>query len=106
VRRHLERTEFDQAKPTGAALRRIELVDTELRTMRIARHVGEEIAEQSIHQPRRRLLHWRDVRECDLQFRQAVLPRFVDARMLTGWPDEKPTEQVRQARMVVPEAQQ
>ena len=47
-----------------------------------------------------------DLRERDLQFAQAVLPSLVDARMLAGRADEQAAEQVGQARMVVPEAEQ
>ena len=106
MRRHFQRTELHQAKPPGRGLRCIQLVDAELGAMRVPCHVCQQMAEHPIDQPGCHLLPGFDLRERDLQFRQAVLPRLVDARMLARRPDEQPAEQVRQARMVVPEAQQ
>ena len=106
MRRHLQRPVLDQAEPAGAALGRVHLVDAELGAVGIAGHVGEDVAEQPVDQPGRRLLVRRDLGEGDLQLGDAVLPRLIDARMLAGRADEEAAEQVGEARVVVPEAQQ
>jgi hypothetical protein len=106
VRRHFQRAEFHQSEPVGGGFARVQLVDAELSAVCVAGHVGEQMAENAIDQPGRDFLLRCDLRERDLQFDQAVLARLVNPRMLAGGPFEQPAEQVRQARMVVPETQQ
>ena len=105
ARRHFQRAELDQAAPPGRAIRRVQLVDAELGAMRVAGHVRQDVAEQTVGHPRRHGLSGVDLRERDLQFGEAVLPRLVDPRMLAGRADELAAEQKRQAGMIVPEPQ-
>ena len=106
MRRHLEGPELDQAKASGGAVRRIHLVDTELGPVGVTGHVGEDIAEHPVHEPRCRLLARLDPPERDFQLPQRVLPRLVDAGVLRHGSDEQAAEQVGEAGVIVPEAQQ
>src|SRR5262245_15372746 len=51
--RHLESTHLDQTESSRRTVRLIELVDTELRAMRVACHIHEQVSKDSIHQPGR-----------------------------------------------------
>ena len=103
IGRHLQRTEFDQAEPAGGAVRRIELVDADLGAMGIAGDVDQDVPEQPVDQPQRRLhAGWRHLRQRDLQFIQTVMPCLVDARRLAGRADEHAGEQIGQAGMALP----
>ena len=109
VRRHLEGAHLEQAEAAGRAVGRIELVDAELGAVGVAGDVDQEIAQQSIDQPRRRLpgLDLGDASELgerDLDLVDRVVPRLVDARRLARRADEHAGEQVAQRRMVVPVA--
>ena len=110
VRRHLEGAKLQQAQPAGRAVGRIQLVDAELGAVRVAGHVDQDVAQRPVHQPRRaRTLGGGaglQLRQRDLQLVELVVARLVDPRCLRGRPDEEPREQVRQARMVVPERDQ
>ena len=53
VRRHLERAKLQETQPAGCRVGRIQLVDRELRPMRVAGQVGEQMAQQPVGQPRR-----------------------------------------------------
>ena len=91
MRWHLERAELDETKPAGRAVRRIELVDADLGTMRVATDVDQQMAENAIDQPRRRRatllrLHFG---ERDLQLIELIVAGLVDARRLTGRADEQ-----------------
>ena len=55
VRRHLESAKFDQAEAPGRAVRGIELVDADFRAMGVAGNVDQQIAEQPVHQPERKV---------------------------------------------------
>ena len=55
MRRHLEGAHLEQAEAAGRAVGRIELVDAELGAMGVAGDVDEQIAQQPVDQPRRRL---------------------------------------------------
>ena len=103
VRRHLERTEFDQPEPAGRAIGRIELVDADFGAMRIAGDIDQNVPEQAIHQPQRGLdSRRRHVGQRDLKFIEAVVTRLIDARRLAGRTDEHAGEQIRQRRMPLP----
>ena len=52
IGRHLERAEFDKAKPAGRAIRRKQFVDAYFGPVGIAGYVDQDIAEQPIDQPR------------------------------------------------------
>src|SRR5205085_342012 len=105
VRRHFEGTQLEKTEPAGRRLRRIELVDAELGAMRVACRVHEQVAQQSIDEPRRTVPvvgALRKLRKRDLELVERIVARFVDARMLAGRPDEQAAEQKRQRRMVLP----
>ncbi len=105
VRRHLEAAELDEAEPPGRAVGRIELVDADFRPMRVAGHVGEDVAHQAVEQPWRRrlaLARLRDLRQRDLELVEAVVARLVDPRRLAGRPDEQAGEEIAEARMPQP----
>jgi len=53
MRRHLESAQFEQPEPTAAAVGAVELVDAELGTVRVAREVGQQVAQRAVDQPRR-----------------------------------------------------
>src|SRR5262249_38852515 len=96
MRWHLERAKFDETESTRWAVRRIQLVDANLRAMRIAGHVDEQIAEPAIDQPRHRRSGAAigNLRESEFEFVQRIEPCFVDAWRLTGRPNEHPREQI------------
>ena len=105
VRRHLERAELDQAQPPGRTVGREQLVDAQLGAVGVAGDVYQEVAEQSVDQPRpwglafaRRRHH----RERDLELVELVLARLVDARGLAGRTDEQTGEQIGQRGMALP----
>ena len=103
VRRHLERTEFDQPESAGRAIGRIELVDADFGAVSIAGDVDQDVPEQAIHQPQRCLdSRRRHMGQRDLKFIEAVVPRLVDPRRLAGGTDEHAREQIRQRRMPLP----
>ena len=104
MRRHLERAELDEAKPSRRPVRRIELVDADLGAVRVARHVDQQVAEQPVHQPRRHrpVGGIGNLRQRDLQLVERLVTRFVDARRLARRADEQSREQVGQRRMVLP----
>ena len=103
IRRHLQRTELDQTETAGRAIGRIKFVDADFGTVGIAGDIDQNVPEQAIHQPQRRLdPGWRHVGKRDLQLIEAVMPRFVDARRLAGRTDEHAGEQIRQRRMPLP----
>ena len=106
VGRHLESAELDQAQPAAGRIRRVQLVDAELRAMRVARHVHQQVPEDAVHQPRRTGLAFRQLAEREFQFVQALVPRLVHARRLARRTDEQPGQQVRQRGPIVPVGQQ
>ena len=99
VRRHLEGAELDQAEPAGRAVRRVELVDADLGAVRVAGDVDQQVAEDAVDQPGRRIAVARigHLREGDLQLVERVVARLVDARRLAGRADEQAGEQVATA---------
>ena len=53
MRRHFERAKLEQPEAPGCRVGRVELVDRELGAMRIAREVGQQMAQQPVDEPRR-----------------------------------------------------
>ncbi len=107
VRRHLQRAELHQAAPAGGESGRVQLVDAELGAMRVAGHVGQDVAEQPVGHPGRHRLARRWICENAISSSARLSCRASSiARMLAGRADELAAEQKRQAGMVVPEAQQ
>ena len=91
-------------RPVGA-VGGIELVDADFRPMRVAGHVGEDVAQQAVEQPwprRLALARLRDLRQRDLELVEAVVARLVDPRRLAGRPDEQAGEEIAEARMPQP----
>src|SRR5208282_6230631 len=89
------------------AVGRVKFVNTELGAMRVAGQVDQDIPEDTVDQPRRAVAFaWiRHLAESNLESVNAVDAGLVDARRLTGRPDENPREHVRQRRMVEPIAE-
>ncbi len=79
VRRHLERAQLEQAQAPRRAIGRVELVDAELGAMRVAGDVDQQIAEQAIDEPRRRVVRRSGgiSLERDLELVERVVARFV-----------------------------
>ena len=105
IGRHLEAAELDQAEPAGRTVRREQLVDADLRAMRVAGDVDQQIAEQPVDQPGQRcgtLVGVRHLRHRDLQLVEAVVAGLVEARRLAGRADEQAGEQIGQRRMALP----
>ena len=86
-----------------------QLVDTDFRAVRVTRHIDQQIAQQPVHQPWRRVLPARttargmDLRQRNLELIERVVPRLVDPRRLARWPDEHAGEQVGQRRPLLPQ---
>ena len=107
LRGHLEGAQFHQAAAPGGGVGGMELVDAELRAVRVAGEIDEEIAEQPVDEPRgrpatRRAAGSAHLVDGDLQLVEALVPRLVDPRGLAGGSDESAREQVREGGMVVP----
>src|SRR5881392_3858805 len=49
VRRHFKGAQLDETEPAAAGLGRVELVDAEFGPVRVARHVDEQVAKDSVH---------------------------------------------------------
>ena len=79
MRRHLEGAQLEKTAPAGGAVGREQLVDAELGAMRIAGRVDQDVAEDAIDQPGRRLPAGFDLAEGDLQLVQGVVARLVAA---------------------------
>ena len=92
MRRHFERPHLNQTQPRTGRFRRIQLVDTKLRAMRVARQIDQQIAEDAVYQPRRDRFRARvgHLVERDLHLVERIEARFVDARMLAGRADKQP----------------
>ena len=97
VGRHLEGAELDQAEPSRRPVGREQLVDADLGAVRVAGHVGQQVAKQAVDQPgrgRRALAGRRHLRQRDLELVEQVLPGLVDARRLAGRPDEQTGKEI------------
>ena len=106
VRRHFERAELDQSQATARRVGRKELVDAELGAVGVAAQVGQQMAEDPVHQPRRAWLILGHLAERDLQLVETLVPRFVDSRGLARRSHKPTGKQVGQRGVVVPVAQQ
>ena len=94
MRRHLEGTQFEQAQPAGRAVGRIEFVDAELGPVGIAGHIGQQVAQHPVDQPRRARTAGLaqdalQFGEGDLDLVDRIVARFVQARRLARRPDEE-----------------
>jgi len=92
VRGHFEPTHLQQAQAPGAAIGRIEFIDTKLGPMGIARRVHQQMAEQPVHQPRGHLAGTGQVSERNFQLVKRIVTSLVNARALAGRPDEQTAE--------------
>ncbi len=95
-----------QAEAAGGAVRRIHFVDAEFAAMRIAGKVGQQIAQQPVHQPRFAAVGLVQLLEGDIEFVQALVAAFIDTRRLAGRADKHAAEQIGKAGVVLPERQQ
>ncbi len=104
VGRHFEGAELDEAEATRRAVRREQLVDADLGAVGVAGDVDEQVAEQPVDEPGRRLGPARplDHRHGDLELVERVVARLVDARGLAGGADEETGEQVGQRGVALP----
>src|SRR5258706_5343719 len=99
VRRHLEGAKLEQPEASGRRAGSVQLVDRELRAVRVAGEVDEEIAQDPVHEPRL-LVRLADLElllellEGDLALAERVWARLVDARALARRADEHPREEV------------
>ncbi len=83
VRGHLERAQLEQAEAPGGPVRRVHLVDAKLRAVGVARDIGQEVAENAIDQPRRRVsAHFWQLTKRDFQLIDRVVPGLIDTRRL------------------------
>jgi predicted metalloendopeptidase len=82
----------DPHSPAAAAFGREELINRELGAMRVAAGVNEQVAEQAVGQPRRRVAELADVTveflEGDFEFVERIITCFVNARRLRSWADK------------------
>jgi hypothetical protein len=88
VRRHLEGAHFDEPEAARAGFGRVEFINGKLGAVGVAAGVNEQVAEQPVAQPRRRVPQAAGVAfellERDFQFVQRIVPRLVHARRLRG----------------------
>jgi hypothetical protein len=90
-------------EPAGGAVGRIELVDADFGAVRVAGDIDQDVPEQAVDQPQRRLdTRRRHMGQRDLEFVEPVMAGLVDARRLAGRPDEHAGEQIGQRRMPLP----
>jgi len=105
--RHFKTAKLQQPQSPGRPIGREHLVDADFGAVGVARHIDQQVAEQPIDQPwgrrstlaRERVGH---LRQRDLQFIQAVVPRLVDARRLARRPDAQARKQVGKRRVPLP----
>jgi hypothetical protein len=102
VRGHFEGAHFQQAQSTGGGFGGIELVDAELRAVRVASGIHQQVAEDSIYDPRWNIAMIGNLAERDFQFVHLIVACFIHARGLAGWAHELPAEEIRQRRVIVP----
>ena len=103
VGRHLEGPHLEKAATPRRQIRRVELVDAELRAVRVAGDVDQQVAQRAIDKPRRRRdVRRREARERDLDLVQAVVPPFINPRRLARRAEKQPGEEVRQRWVIVP----
>ena len=93
VGRHLEGAHFEQPEAAGCTVRRIELVDAKLGTVRIAGDVDEQMAHQAVEEPGRARVSGRvrlalHLAERDFDFVHRVIACLVNARSLRSGADE------------------
>jgi hypothetical protein len=79
VRRHFKRAHLNQPEPARGALGREQFINRKLGAMRVAAGVNEQVAEQTVAQPRRRVAERADVAvqflERDLEFVERIVAR-------------------------------
>ena len=106
MRWHLEAAQFKQTQSTPFTVGAEEFVHTELGAMGIAGDVHQQVAQQTVHQPRRWILaEALQFAEGDLELVQTLAPSLVYSRRLTGGTDETPGKQIRQRRVVLPKGE-
>ena len=110
MRRHLEGAQLDDALPSVRRAPVEELVDADLRPVRVAGDVHQEVTEELVGAPgrwrRARLVAVEGAGERDLHLVERVVPGLVEARRLRGGSDEEAAEQIRERRMVLDEGEQ
>ena len=110
VRRHFKRAHLDETEPARAAFRRVKFINGKLGAMRVAAGINQQISEQPVHQPRRRLAELANLfvhfLERDIEFVKRIVARLVNARRLRRRADEQTAEQPAQRRMILPIGQQ
>ncbi len=103
MRRHFETAQFEQAEAARRTIGRVEFVDAELGTMRVARHIDQDVAQRAVDHPRRQVRAVAAAEQIDLPLQLAerhlqlihlVVARFVDARRLARRPDKEPGKQI------------
>ena len=102
MRGHLKRAQLQQPEAQALAFRRIHLVDAELRAVRVAGDIDQQIAEQAV-QDVGRTIAVGQLAERDFELVEGVHSRFIDARVLAGRPDVHAGKKVGERRMVLPE---
>ena len=71
--------------------------------MRVAFDIGEDVAKQTIDEPRRRrLARFRHLRQRDLELVEAIVACLVEPRRLAGRADEQAGEQIREGGVALP----
>ena len=106
MRWHLKSAQLDQPQPPGGTVGRVELVDTDLRAVRVPSDIDQQVAEDAVDDPRRHRLSFGDLFASDLQLVDRIADPFIDPRRLARRADELTGEEVRQRRMIVPIADQ
>ena len=103
VRRHLERAQLDDALPAERRVRVEQLVDRDLRAVRRAGDIDEQVAQQAVDLPRRRRRLVEQPRQRDLELVERVVARLVDARRLRRRSDEHAGHRIRQRGVMLRE---
>ena len=100
--RALERVDHDASEPQARAFRSVELIDANLRSLHVARRIGQEMPQHAIGQPGLVAGSGRQALERDRQLVQHLVAALVGARRRTARPDEPPGEEIGQTRVALP----
>src|SRR5207244_1032962 len=106
VRRHFKCAHLHKPEASTAALRRVKFINGKFRTMRVAAGINEQVAKQTVYEPRRRLIESSllpvHFLERDFEFVKRIVARLVNTWRLRRRTDKQSAEHPAQRRMILP----
>src|ERR1051325_9321626 len=102
MRWHFKSPQFDQAKPSAAAVGGVKFINTEFGAMGVARHIDEQMAEEAIDQPGRDLAFFRNLPKSRLDLVKRFVPIFIAPWVLARGADEQAAKEKGKRRMILP----